>query len=88
MEGIIKIFKSLQDSALLSKRVSETVQNEPKKQKGGFPSMLLGTLGALSKWTELEKDFLELVMDIQSKTRLFYTVSSFNQFWNTKVLSK
>ena len=49
MEGIIKIFKSLQDSTLLSKRVSDTVQNEPKKQKGGFPSMLLGTLGALSK---------------------------------------
>ena len=28
------------------KRVSETVKNEAKKQKGGFLSMLLGTLGA------------------------------------------
>ena len=26
--------------------VSETIQNEAKKQKGGFISMLLGTLGA------------------------------------------
>ena len=26
--------------------VSETIQNEGKKQKGGFPSMLLFTLGA------------------------------------------
>ena len=28
------------------KGVSETIQTEIKKQKGGFPSMLLGTLGA------------------------------------------
>ena len=28
------------------KRVTETVQNEVKEQKGGFLSMLLGTLGA------------------------------------------
>ena len=28
------------------KIVSETIQNEPKEQKGGFLSMLLGTLGA------------------------------------------
>ena len=47
VEDIIKIFKYLEDSPLLSKRVSDTVQNEAKK-KGGFPGMLLGTLGALS----------------------------------------
>ena len=46
MEGIIKIVKSLEDSGLLLKGVTETVQNEVKKQKGGFLSMLLGTLGA------------------------------------------
>ena len=46
MEEIIKIVKSLEDSGLLLKRVTETVQNEAKKQKGGFLSMLLGTLGA------------------------------------------
>ena len=28
------------------KGVSETIQNEDKEQKGGFLSMLLGTLGA------------------------------------------
>ena len=38
--------KSLQDSDLLLKRLTETVQNEIKEQKGGFLSMLLGTLGA------------------------------------------
>ena len=43
---IIKIVKSLEDSGLLLKGVTETVQNEVKEQKGGFLSMLLGTLGA------------------------------------------
>ena len=46
MGDIIKIVKSLEDSGLLLKRVTETVQNEVKEQKGGFLSMLLGTLGA------------------------------------------
>ena len=45
-ENIIKIVKSLEDSGLLLKGVTETVQNEVKEQKGGFLSMLLGTLGA------------------------------------------
>ena len=46
MKDIIKIVKSLEDSGLLLKGVTETVQNEVKEQKGGFLSMLLGTLGA------------------------------------------
>ena len=46
MEDIIKIVKFLEDSGLLLKGVTETVQNEGKEQKGGFLSMLLGKLGA------------------------------------------
>ena len=46
MEDIIKIVKSLEDSGLFLKGVTETVQNEVKEQKGEFLSMLLGTLGA------------------------------------------
>ena len=46
MKDIIKIVKSLVDSGLLLKGVSQTVQNEAREQKGGFFSMLLGTLGA------------------------------------------
>ena len=46
IEDIIKIVKSLEDSGLLLKGVTETVQNEVKEQKGGFLSTLLGTLGA------------------------------------------
>ena len=41
VEDIIKIAKSLQESGLLLKEVSETIQNEPKEQKGAFLSMLL-----------------------------------------------
>ena len=46
IKDIIKIVKSLEDSGLLLKGVTETVQNEVKEQKGGFLSILLGTLGA------------------------------------------
>ena len=45
MEDIIKIVKSLKDSGLLLKGVNETIQNEIKEEKGGFLSILLGTLG-------------------------------------------
>ena len=46
MEEIIKTIKSPKDSGLLLKVVSETNQNKAKEQKGGFLSMLLGTLDA------------------------------------------
>ena len=45
-EDIIKIVKSLGDSRLLLRGLSETIQNEAKEQTGGFLSMLLGTLSA------------------------------------------
>ena len=53
IEDIMKIFKSLEDSGLLLKGVSETIQNEAKEQKGGFLSMLLGTLCASSLGNKL-----------------------------------
>ena len=46
MDDLIKIVKSLEDSGLLLKGITESVQNEIKEQKSGFLSMLLGTLGA------------------------------------------
>ena len=45
MDDILKIVKSLEDSGVLLKGVSETIQDEAKEQRGGFLSMLLGTLG-------------------------------------------
>ena len=46
IEDITKIVKSLEDSGLLLKGVTEIVQNDVKEQKGGFLSTLSGTLGA------------------------------------------
>ena len=46
MEDILKMIKSLEDSGLLLEEVSETIKNEAKEQKGGFLSMLIGTLGS------------------------------------------
>ena len=39
-----KKVKSLRESGLLIKGVSETINNEAKEQKEGFLGMLLGTL--------------------------------------------
>ena len=47
MEDVIKIVKSLEDSGLLLKGISETIQNEAKVQKGGFLIILLDTLDAI-----------------------------------------
>ena len=46
INNIMKIVKSLEESGLLVKSVSETIKNETKEQKAGFLSMLLDTLGA------------------------------------------
>ena len=46
MDDISKIVKYPEDSGVLLKGVTGTIQNEAKEQRGGFLSMLLGTLGA------------------------------------------
>ena len=46
MNDIIKIVQALEYSNILLKRVTKTIKNETKEQKGGFSGMLLGTLGA------------------------------------------
>ena len=46
MKDIMKIIKALKKSGILLKGVSKTIENETKEQRGGFLSILLGTLGA------------------------------------------
>ena len=46
INDLIKIVQALEDSNILLKGVTKTIKNETKEQKGGFLSMLLGTLGA------------------------------------------
>ena len=79
---MILVVKTLAESGLLIKGVSETIQNKAKEQKGGFLRMLLGTVGARLLGNQLE----------QVKTKIeqarIFNASSFHKFWNTKVLSK
>ena len=86
---IIKIVKSLEESNLLIKGVSETSKNEAKEQNGGFLGMLLGTLVASlleNLWTG--KGTIRAIEDTIKTGHDFNAASSFNKFWNTNVLSK
>ena len=46
MNDLMKIVQALEDSNILLKGVTKTIKKETKEQKGGFLSMLLGTLDA------------------------------------------
>ena len=46
LNDIMNIIEVLENSGILLKGVSKTIENETKEQRGGFLSMLLGTLGA------------------------------------------
>ena len=46
MNDVMKIIAGLENSGILLKGVTKTIENETKEQRGGFFSMLLGTLGA------------------------------------------
>ena len=46
MNDIMKIVEALENSGILLKGVTKTIENETKEQRGGFLGMLLGTLGA------------------------------------------
>ena len=101
MKDIIKIVKYLEDSGLLLKGVSKTVQNEAKEQKGWFLSMLLGTLGAnllgnILAGKGINRAGVGVIRDGYGNKKgkktttkwIFNAASSFNYFWNTKILSK
>ena len=45
MSDIMRIVRSLEESGLLSKGVSETIKEKGKEQKDGFLGNLLETLG-------------------------------------------
>ena len=46
MNDIMKIIEDLENSSILLKGVTKTIENETKEQRVGFLGMLLGTLGA------------------------------------------
>ena len=82
MNDIIKIVKSLEDSGVLLKGISETIQHEAKKQKRGFLSMLLGTVGAslLGNLLSGGKGVIRVGEGIKKKIKFTNTISPINKF--------
>ena len=82
MNDIIKIVKSLDDSGVLLKGISETIQDEAKEQRGGFLSMLLGTLGAslLEKLLTGGKGVIRAGKEIKKKIKFTNNISPINKF--------
>ena len=58
INDIIKIVQALEDSNVLLKGLTKTIKNETKEEKGGFLSMLLGSLGTslLGKFVNRKKN--------------------------------
>ena len=91
MNDIMKIIEALKNSGILLKGVSKTIENETKEQRGGFLSMLLGTLGAslLGNLLTGGKGIMRAGDGIvragsgsKKKRKLFVTFSSFNKYRN------
>ena len=91
MNDITKIIQALEDSNILLKGVTKTIKNEKKEQKGGFLSMLLGTLGANLLGNLLtgkgilragtgNKKGKAIVRAGTEKNGIFNAASSFNKF--------
>ena len=79
MNDIMKIVKSLEESGLLIKGVSETIKNEAKEQKGGFLGMLLGTLGASLLGNLLKgKGTIRAGKEQLEQVKIFNATPSFN----------
>ena len=87
----MKIIKALENSSILLKGVSKAIKNETKEQKGGFLSMLLGTLGAslLGNLLTGGKVIMRAGDGIvragsgsKKKTKFTVTFSSFNKYRN------
>ena len=87
----MKIIKALENSSILLKGVSKAIKNETKEQKGGFLSMLLGTLGAslLGNLLTGGKGIMRAGDGIvragsgsKKKTKFTVTFSSFNKYRN------
>ena len=71
MNDIMKIAQALEDSNISRKGVTKAIKNETKEQKGGFLSILLGTLGAsLLGNLVTGKGTQELVLEIKKEKEL------------------
>ena len=69
MNAIMKIVQALADFNILLKGVTKTIKKDTKEQKGGFLSMLLGTLRVLVVLRPL----------LRKNNGIFNAASSFNK---------
>ena len=87
MNDIMKIVQALEGSNILLEGVTKTIKNETKEQKGGFLSMLLGTLGASLLGNLLTGKGIARAgtgrpfSSVSQKNRIFNAASSFNKGW-------
>ena len=86
---IMKIIEALENSDILLKGVTKTIENETKEQRGGFLSMLLGTLGASLLGNLLAggkgivragEGVVRAGEGVKKKTKFAVTFSSINKF--------
>ena len=82
MNDIMKIVKSLEDSGLLIKGVSETIKNKAKEKKEDF-SECYQALYVLVYW-----EIYYQVKEQLEQMKIFNSAPSFNWFWNTNMLWK
>ena len=82
MNDIIKIIEALENSGILLKGVAKTIENETKEQRGGFLSMLLGTLGASLSGNLLSgKGIVRAGEGVKKKSKIqFNPISSINKY--------
>ena len=98
MNDVMKTVKSIEESGILINGVSQTVKNEAIEQKGGFLGMLLGITGARlignlltgkeAITTSQGRDTIRAGEGTIKADQNFQSPSSFNKFYNTKVVSK
>ena len=85
MNNIMKIIDALENSGILFKGVTKTIENETKEQRGRFLGMLLGTLGAslLGNLLTGRKGIVRAGEGSKKKTPKFtVTFSSINKYRN------
>ena len=80
MNDIMKIVQALENSSILLKKVTKTIKNETKEQKGQFLSILLCTLGGSLLGNFLAGKGIVRAELVLENNGIFNAASSFSKF--------
>ena len=72
MNDIMKSIEALENSGILLKGVTKTIENETKEQRGGFLSMLLGTFAARKGIIRADERVVRAGEGVKKKTKFCY----------------